>query len=114
MDSLLSAFTHLNILHALVGSAFVFTLSSLYWVRAFKPNWRKTFSIPKRIPLSNAHRQPDASQEPISKGGAKKLAPVADSVWYFLTAIYILIGISLRRTAGPGSRQVSGIAAFNL
>lgn len=81
MDSLLSVLTHLNFLHALVGSALVFALSSLYWIRAFKPNLRKSFSTPKWRPLSKAHGQQYASQEPVSKGGAKKLAPVADSVW---------------------------------
>ena len=81
MDSLLPAFTHLNFLHALVGSAFVFALSSLYWVRAFKPNWRKSYRTPKWRPLSKAYGQRNAFQQPISKGGTKKLAPVADSVW---------------------------------
>lgn len=78
---MLSPFLHFSFLHALVASAFVFAVSSLYWVPAIKPRRHKTPKTTKWDTLPVTLRQRNAFQHPVSRNGTKKLAPVADSVW---------------------------------
>ena len=100
--------------HFVLCSAFVLMLSLLYWVRAlgtYRPN---SSQAPRIRPLSALHRPQDPVRERVSRNGAKRLAPVADSVWYIPLAVLIFSQFSLTRTAGSGSRQAPKDAAFSL
>lgn len=80
MDTMLSPVGHFNLLHAVVGSALVLALSVVYWIRTLTL-YRTKSRKPDCRPFPTPSRQQTQPQQPVSRNGAKKLAPVADSVW---------------------------------
>ncbi len=87
MSKTLASFERSGTLHSLMGSAFFFVLSYLYWLQNLTPYRSNPIQKTKRRPLSVCAKQQKQSSQSISRNGAKKLAPVADSVWWFLLGI---------------------------
>lgn len=78
-----------NVFHIVLCTAFVLTLSSLYWVRALGTYRSNSLQAPRSRSLSALHEPQDPIRERVSRNGSKRLAPVADSVWYTPLAVLI-------------------------
>lgn len=90
MELLLAPIEHLEPLHAILGSALFFVLSSLCLVKILgKPRSEDTKEHVSGS-IKSSRNEPTYSDQDVSRGGAKRLAPVADSVWYELYVIRCL------------------------